>query len=206
MHLADGVVSLPVIAGGFAVAAGMVAWASQRVREDEVPKIAVMTAAFFAASLIHFKMPGTSVHLTFHGLLAVALGRRALLAIPVGLFLQAALLGHGGMSVLGVNTCLFGFPALLCGWLYQKLGARWERFRPIWGGVCGGLAVLLSGLLLMLALLASRGEDFWLLAQFALLAHVPIMLLEGIVTGFTVAFLARVQPELIQRERDGSVG
>lgn len=198
MHLADGVLSLPVVTSGFIAAAGLVAWSMRQVDEDEVPRIAVFTAAFFVASLIHFKLPGTSVHLTFHGLLGVVLGRRAVLAIVVGLFLQAALLAHGGMSVLGVNTCLFGFPALLAAYSYSKALNWFPNGRALIGGLCAALAVLLSGVLMMAALLLSRQEDFGALAQFALIAHLPIALLEGVITGLTVSFLHRVQPRLLE--------
>ena len=72
-----------------------------------------MAAAFFVATLIHVKVGPTSVHLLLNGLVGVILGRRAPLAIAVGLFLQAALLGHGGFLPLGVNTCVMSLPALL---------------------------------------------------------------------------------------------
>ena len=49
----------------------------------------------------------------------MVLGWRAGLAIPVGLFLQAVLLGHGGISTLGVNACVMTLPALAAGGLFR---------------------------------------------------------------------------------------
>ena len=77
-----------------------------RVRDEEIPRIALMTAAFFIASLIHVSIGPTSVHLLLNGLLGVVIGRRAPLAVLIGIGLQFALFAHGGASTIGVNTCV----------------------------------------------------------------------------------------------------
>lgn len=196
MHLPDGLLPLPLIAGGYAAAGGFFVWSSYKIKDEEIPRIALFTAAFFVASLVHLPVPLGSVHLMFNGLIGVVLGRRALLAFPVGLALQAALLGHGGLTVLGVNVCLFGVPALVCWQGYEWLCRWFPDWRALIGGVLGGLGVLLTGALWMLVLLWI-GEEFIYLAQFAFIAHLPVALIEGVVTGFIISYLYRVQPELV---------
>src|SRR5688572_16912531 len=106
VHISDGVLGWPVLAGGFVLALLLAAWAARRVREDEIPRIALMTAAFFVASSIHVKLgPMTSAHLLLNGLVGVVLGRRAPLAVLVGVTLQALLIPHGGVTTIGVNAC-----------------------------------------------------------------------------------------------------
>jgi cobalt/nickel transport system permease protein len=198
MHLSDGILPAPIWAAGFVTAAALAGWGAASLRDDETPRLAVFTAAFFSASLLHFKVPPTSVHLLFHGLLGVVLGRRALLAIPVGLALQVALLGHGGLTVLGINATMFGLAAGLASLLYGHL-ARRGRLRPfVCGAAAAASAVLLSGVILML-ILWSVGEGFRVVAQYALLAHLPVLVIEAIVTGFAVEFLLRVQPTLLPK-------
>lgn len=107
--------------GGFVLAALLVATAAWRLHEDEIPRIALLTAAFFVASSMHIRLPGASVHLLLNGLVGVVLGWRSALAIFVGLLLQAVLLGHGGFLALGVNTCIITVPALLSWLLFQGL-------------------------------------------------------------------------------------
>lgn len=121
VHISDGVLSAPYWLGGFAGAALLLWWSSRRVQDEEIPRIAVMTAAFFVASLIHVKVGFTSVHLLFNALVGIVLGRRAVLAIAVGLFLQAMLLQHGGFTALGINCCVMALPAL----------AAWGAFRAL---------------------------------------------------------------------------
>src|SRR5712692_3780029 len=132
VHIPDGnVLTSSWLLGGYLVAGILVVMGSWRIRDEEIPQIALLTAAFFVVSLIHVPVPGlpSSAHLLFNGLLGVVLGRRAALAIPLGLLLQAILLQHGGLTTLGVNTCVMVLPALLAWQMFtawQRLGPRSE--------------------------------------------------------------------------------
>lgn len=197
MHLSDGVVGLPLTVAGGAVALGMCGLAARRIHDEEIPRIALFTSAFFVASLIHFPIGPTSVHLIFNGLVGVMLGFRAFLVFPVGLTLQALLLGHGGVSAIGINTCLFGFPAWACYGVHYWLQRSGRIPVFIDGLLSGGLAVILSGILLAMILL-TLGEAFKLVVEYTLLAHLPIALIEGTITGFCLRYLTIGRPEMLQ--------
>src|SRR5581483_12166105 len=115
VHLSDGVVAGPWLVGGWVVAALIVAAACRRIDEAEVPRIGVLTAAFFVGSQVHLPLGGVSAHLLLNGLVGVILGMRAGLAIAVGLLLQSLLLGHGRLTVLGVNVAVYALPAVAAG-------------------------------------------------------------------------------------------
>jgi cobalt/nickel transport system permease protein len=202
VHISDGVLTAPWLAGGFAIAALLALVGSFRIRDEEIPRIALLTAAFFVASLLHIPVGPTSVHLLLNGLVGVILGWRAALAIPVGLFLQVALIGHGGFSTLGVNACVMELPALLAGGLFTLIRpwaiATAPRSREfVLGFTVGGGAVALTALLNALVLLWGGAEDWQALVVFVLLVHLPLVAVEGLVVGFTVSFLARVKPEML---------
>lgn len=134
VHVSDGVLTGPTQAGGFMLAAGLVAWAARRVADAEVPRIALLSAAFFVASLIHVPAGVVKVHLLLNGLMGIVLGRRAVLAVAVGLTLQALLIGHGGIAALGVNVCVMALPALAAGGLFALLDRptrRWPLGRAL---------------------------------------------------------------------------
>jgi cobalt/nickel transport system permease protein len=118
VHISDGVLAWPWLVGGFVLAALLLAWGARRIADEEIPRIGLLTAAFFVASLIHVRLGPTSVHLLLNGLVGVVLGSRAVLAVAVGLFLQALLLAHGGYTTLGVNCCVMAVPALIARPLY----------------------------------------------------------------------------------------
>jgi cobalt/nickel transport system permease protein len=151
VHIDDGYLTLPWLAGGYAVAAVLVLLGAWRIRDEEIPRVALLTAAFFVASLIHVRVPPTSVHLLLNGLVGVILGRRAGLAIVVGLFLQWALLRHGGYLSLGVNACVMTLPALLAWGLFTAL-QRVPWVRHPWGRA---VLVAVSTILWLLSLVFS---------------------------------------------------
>ncbi len=155
VHIADGVLNWPWLAAGFAITA-ILAWlGAWKIRDEEVPRVALLTAAFFVASQIHVRIGPTSVHLLLNGLVGVILGRRAALAIPVGLLLQATLLGHGGIATLGVNCCVMLIPALLARPIYLALvrlpwlHRRWFRDLLVGFGMFTWLACLIVSVLLL---------------------------------------------------------
>jgi cobalt/nickel transport system permease protein len=197
MHISDGVLPLSVTIGGYAAGAALAAWSAHRTHSEEMPKLAVMTAAFFVASLIHVPFGPTSVHLIIPGLTGALLGSSAFLSISLGLLLQSLLFQFGGLTALGANTLMMGLPALACGWFFQKLKGRTIVRQAVVGGVAGALGTALAAVILAV-LLATGGEDFIGVAKIALLAHVPVFIIEGLVSAFTIGFLARVKPELLQ--------
>jgi cobalt/nickel transport system permease protein len=197
MHISDGVLPVSVTIGGYAASAALAAWSARRTRSEELPKVAVVTAAFFVASLIHVPFGPTSVHLLIPGLAGALLGPSAFLAIGLGLLLQSMLFQFGGLTALGANALMMGVPALLCGVFFQRLKGRSRRRQSIIGGLAGALGTALAALVLAL-LLATGGEDFFGVAKIALAAHVPVVVIEGLVSAFTIGFLAKVKPALLE--------
>ena len=65
---------------------------------------------------------------------------------------------------------------------------------------CGALSLLLTGLLTS-TVLAFSGEAFLPVAKVILLAHLPVMIIEGLITMFVVNFIMRVRPELFTMHR-----
>lgn len=198
MHISDGVLPTAVSVGSYLVSAGLVAWSARRTKTDDLPKVAVVSAAFFVASLIHIPFGPTSVHLLIPGLAGALLGGSAFLAIALGLLLQSLLFQFGGLTALGANALMMGVPALFCGWLFARFRGRAGARQALLGGVIGALGTGLAAIFLAL-LLVSGGEDFFGVAKIALAAHVPVFIIEGLVSFFTIGFLVKVKPELLQQ-------
>lgn len=198
VHISDGALAPAWTACGFAGAALLLAVALWRFREDDVPRIGVLSAAFFVASSVHLPLAvlPTSVHLVLNGLVGVALGRRAPLAIALGLALQYFLLSHGGLNALGLNVCIAALPALAAGALHPVL---WRAKVPALarGAVLGGGAVAGAVLLNFCALLFGGADDWETLARLVLLAHIPVVILEAAMLGVLVRYLEKVKPELL---------
>lgn len=135
VHISEGLNPTWVVAG-YVLAGVLVLFGTYRMDEEEVPRTALLAAAFFVASQIHVRVGPSSAHLLLNGLVGVVLGRRAALAIFVGLCLQCALFSHGTFSTLGVNTCVMALPALATGGLFVHLHRRhWLRQRGFSAGL-----------------------------------------------------------------------
>jgi cobalt/nickel transport system permease protein len=276
VHISDGQLTPAWCVGGYVAASVLALLGAWRIRDEEIPQLAVLTAAFFLTALIHVPVPlGPKTHLLLSGLLGVVLGRRAILAVLVGLFLQSALsvMEGVGFTTLGVNACVMTLPAYFAWGLFAGLSrvpwvrapffragligfsslvfvlsavytvaalvanwgsqaspqnldlasANYLTFHPAtlavavlvaavaaWverrldhpvefpvGVLVGELSVLATILLNGLALMLG-GTDNWItLVLLTFVVHLPLAVVEGIILGFTVGFLARVKPQLL---------
>ncbi|MEC4675472.1 MAG: cobalt transporter CbiM [Nitrospirota bacterium] len=199
MHISEGVLSAPVLLTGAALAAGGVALGLKKMDYEKIPEVAVLSSAFFVASLIHIPLGPSSVHLVLNGLVGVLLGWMAFPAILVALTLQALLFQFGGFTVLGVNTFNMAAPAVLSYYLFNHIIRSKNHFAAVAaaGFLAGGLGVG-GGSLLIAVSLVSTGEAFLNVAKLILLAHLPVMVIEGVITAFCVIFLKKVKPEVLE--------
>jgi cobalt/nickel transport system permease protein len=202
MHISDGVLSTPVLLGGGAVAVAGVALGLRRMDYDRIPQVALLSAAFFAASTLHVPAgPGVSAHLVLNGVTGVILGWAAFPAFLVALALQAVLLQHGGLTTLGVNVVNMAAPAALCCWLFNRLVCSPRSGLATVGAFLAGALGVAGAAALTAASLALSAESFRraALALFAL--HAPVMVIEGCVTVALVAFLRKTRPVLLHGPR-----
>ena len=200
-HIPDGVLSLPILAIGAAVTAAGCAYGLKRMEAERIPQVAVLSSVFFVASLVHFPVGPTSVHLILNGLTGIALGWTAFPAILVALLLQAVLFGFGGVVVLGVNAMNMAVPAVLCGVLFDAVRRRAgpeSRWTVAAAGLAGTLGVLLTAMAVALVL-ALSGQEFVPAAKLVLVAYAPVMVIEAFFTAAAIGLVLRVKPEMLDR-------
>ncbi len=194
MHISEGVLSVPVLAGGAVLAALGTAIGLRKVDYDRLVTVAILSAAFFVGSLIRVPIGPSAAHLILNGLIGAVLGWASFPAILVALALQAVLFQFGGITSLGVNCLDMAAPAVACWLLFRPLLSRPGPARTAGAFLCGSVSVLLAGLFTSAAL-ALSDESFLAAAKTILLAHIPVMLLEGGFTVLVVGFLAKSRPE-----------
>ena len=120
MHISDGILAGSTCIAGYAAAGGLMIYGLRNAKQADMPKAGLLTASFFLASLIRIPMPGTSVHLLLASLNGIALGPLCFPSIFIALLLQAVLLGHGGVSSLGVNMVMMAVPAFFAGIVFRQ--------------------------------------------------------------------------------------
>ena len=197
MHISEGILSASVLVTGAGLTATVVGYSLKNMEHKEMPKVAILSSVFFVASLIHVPVGPSSVHLILNGVIGVLLGWAAFPAILVALTLQGVLFQFGGITTLGVNTFNMALPAIICFYLFNRGIKSENNFIALTlAFVCGFLAVLLSGIMVAAALVFT-GEPFIQVAKLVLIAHLPVMILEGALTTFCIGFLRKVRPEIL---------
>ena len=238
MHVADGLLPAPLCIGGYALGGLTLWWTlrqsqrqsrrqgrslqsentptaitdappnAQREFQRNIARAALLTAAFFVASSIRIPIPPASVHFVLVGLLGALLGPLAFPSVVVGLTLQALLVGHGGLTVLGVNAVVLGWPAIAAGILFRQCqlwSSPWlGRSRSnVAGGFLAGfggtalVVVLFFGLVLWGITPDLNADVEQAAAWGVVIAHLPLVLLEACLTAAIIGFCQRVYPQLL---------
>ncbi|MGC9527920.1 MAG: cobalt transporter CbiM [Limnospira sp.] len=212
MHISEGILPAQICIAGYGIT-GFATWYSLRQINRQpnptegIPKASLLTAAFFVASSLHVPIPPASVHLVLNGLLGAVLGCYAFPAILIGLIFQAIVFGHGGLTTLGVNATIMGVPALLAATIFQWRNRFGDRMGDtlalnVFGFLAGAIGVGLAATLFFALVITNMPSGFDTRTEQTaivglMIAHVPLMGIEGVFTAMVVSFLSRVKPELL---------
>lgn len=212
LHIADGVLPVWLWLLGLVIAAVCAGVASYRHRRDRPDRLTLL-AALCAVMLAAMSVPiGPLGHLSFAPMVGILLGPG--LGFVAALLVNGtlALLGHGGITVVGLNTCILGAAMVTARPAYRLLRRRLAPGRAGALAAVAALTVSVAALCVVVAL-AARGSGpvgavlasdpdlpgkatgrfvlfsspFWLIAIVA----------EALVTSSVLSFLARVRPELL---------
>ncbi|HIU86727.1 TPA: energy-coupling factor ABC transporter permease [Candidatus Spyradomonas excrementavium] len=204
MHLGNGficpVTGLPMLA----VAAGTAFYAFKKAKKDltkdKIMPAVMLSALVFALQMINFAIPatGSSGHIVGGVLLAALIGPfAAFLAMCSILLVQAVFFADGGLFALGCNIFNMGFLACFVAYpfLFKPLE---ERNKPVLGAIIASVAALQFGSIAVVLEGALSGSiQLSSLLNFTALMqaiHLPIGLVEGIVTGAVVVIAKQVKP------------
>ncbi len=198
MHISEGVLSGQVMAAGGVLAFAGTAVGLKKLDYDRMVHVAILSSAFFVASLIHVNLGPSSVHLILNGIVGLLLGWAAFPAMLTALLLQAILFQYGGITALGVNTVIMALPAVICYYLVGPLTNRSPQYTFVAAFLAGAGSVGLAALGLGSALYFTE-KNFLEVSMLVMTANLPVMIIEGIVTGFCVTFLLKVYPEIFPR-------
>ncbi|MDR2351680.1 MAG: cobalt transporter CbiM [Deltaproteobacteria bacterium] len=197
MHISEGVLSAPVLFTGAVLTLGGLYLGIKSIKDEDIPKAAILSAVFFTASLIHVNVGPSSSHLLLSGVIGLLMGWAAFPVIFLGLLLQGILFGFGGITTLGVNTFTMAAPSAICGLLFRNAVHSKSHLKASLAAlICGALPVLISGILVAVALHFS-GDAFTTVGYLIIAANLPIVVIEGLVGMFCVQFLRKVKPDLL---------
>jgi cobalt/nickel transport system permease protein len=213
MHIAEGILPISHAAATWAMAIPPILWSSRwlhaRAPDDRRHRLSLAsmaTALVFATTLLPIPIPvaGVTSHLCATPLLAFILGPRAIiLPTLLSLAVQALFLGHGGITTLGANLLSLGVVGPLVAWIIARTlrSLRVHISLAVFLACAfGELAVYLAdAALLGSALSASTafGKVFLAVVLGFAPVQIPLTVLEGLVSAFTLGYLAKRQNHLL---------
>lgn len=218
IHLGEGAFPLWALALWTAVGAGLLSVVVYRIRTQGVDsrRIAlagIAAAASFAIFQLNIPVWG-GIHMNFTALVGILAGPLLgpIIAFVVNVF--SAALGHGAVGLLGANTVVNATEAVAAYYGFKRLRrAEWDVFPA---GAMGGTVGLAAGAFLMGALIVVSGVNGSALPRSELTIAVAgmvglnlgVAVVEGLLTGLIVRFLASIRPDLIDEraERPDAAG
>lgn len=196
MHISDGVLSLETTVIVSSVCALALFKAIKELKNEDISLTAVASAMFFIASFIHIPFGVTQIHLILLGVIGILISWNSFVAIFVALFLQALLLGYGGISSLGVNLFIMAAPAVIIYYIYhlgfvKKLNDKIKYF------LVGFLGTFFATLFLSFILYFSK-DEYNYAAYSIFTVNIVTMIIEGIVSMFLLLFIKKVYPQILK--------
>jgi cobalt/nickel transport system permease protein len=192
MHIPDGFIAPQFYLPAYGVSAAAWFWAArglrERLDEETIPRLAVITALAYVIGMIMVPLPGGGTgHLVGVAMLAMLFGvRLTFLAYTLVLTMQALLFGAGGVTSLPVNALAVGLVG--AGVMTLCMGLRGERHQLPFLAAGAFLAVVIPALLIALVLgiqpaIAHREDGTPLFFPFGLEVALPAILLPHLIIG-----------------------
>jgi len=216
IHVPDGVFPVWLWALGYIIVTAFLSIAVRKVDEDE--KRGIHAAAMSAVMLVAMSIPlGVPYHINLTVLAGIILGPWWALISNFVTNLILATFGHGGITIVGLNTMVTWFESLVGLYIFMTLRAAFKQRKwrfTVATGVSTFTALVLSTVLVIGIVAASGinpaeaihhehegGEEPQIsMAVFAALI-VPIALvgavIEAIITSLIVIYARKVRPTLI---------
>lgn len=206
MHLSEGVLHTPILLAGAVLAVAGIAVGLRRLESERLPLTALFAAAFFVAGTIHVPVGIGSVHLILNGMAGLFLGWAVFPAFLIALLLQVIFFSFGGFAVLGVNLCVMATPVVIAHYLFRsRLQPQMAlKDRLLVGIGAGVIGVGGAGALASFVLMLDGGKSYLNLVWLLLVSHIPVFILDSIISVGVITLLGKMYPEVMNRTENFS--
>lgn len=143
IHLPDGLLALPIWLGAWVLVALLLAFAIKNVQKNDIRKILPFTGIAAAVMLLGMSVPIfiVPVHLSLAVLTGILLGPSMGIIVAFVVMTILAMFGHGGLTLIGLNTLLMGIEMFLGYHVFHSLKLKNTFFRAFFSVI---LALMVS--------------------------------------------------------------
>jgi cobalt/nickel transport system permease protein len=204
LHIPDGVLPVWIWAPGLAVALLLLFWSARATARGSRQRVAyqgALGALVLAVMAVEVPLGPVEFHLTLVGPVGVLLGPAAIFQVVFIASAILALVGHGGLTVVGLNALVLGAGGVLAAPVYALCARRWPAAAAL--ATATAVTQTVSGLLwlavvgLGIRVGAPGPGRLGLFAGVAFPLWVAGIVIESLVAFGIGRFLARVRPDLL---------
>ena len=172
------------------------------IKTHQIALAGIGAAASFAVFQLNIPVWG-GIHMNLTGLVGIIAGPLlgALIALVVNIF--SAALGHGAVGLLGANTLVNASEAIVAYYAFKTLMRMdWDVFPASASaatlGLSAGVVLMGAGIIISGVNGSARPRGGRVFAVAGLVGlNLGVAVIEGILTGFIIQFLASVRPDLV---------
>ncbi len=175
----------------------------KRIDNRAITMAGLLTAAAFAIFQVEIPIFG-GVHMNLTPLIGILAGPAAGGIVVLIVNVLSAAIGHGGWGLIGANTLVNVVEVLVAYFVYVMLG-RFGLGAFSRAGIATLLGLFLGNVAMVLIILISgiQGVTQDIVSVFYGLTviagiNMAVAIIEAVVTGYVVAYLARVRPDMLQ--------
>ena len=207
IHLGEGSFPLWALAVWSVLGVALLAAVTYRIRKggiktNQIALAGIGAAASFAVFQLNLPIWG-GIHMNLTGLVGILAGPLlgTLIALIVNVF--SAALGHGAVGLLGANVLVNASEAIVAYYAFRALlGMDWDIFPASVSAATIGLsagAILMGAIIVVSSVNGSAlpRSDLVIAITGMVGLNLGVAVVEGLLTGFIVQFLASVRPDLV---------
>ena len=208
IHLEDGAFSPFWVLVWSLAAAGVISLAllslgRGRISPRKLAIAAMCTAVGFAVFQVSIPIFG-GIHLNLTPMIGILAGPGlgSLSVLIINIF--SAAVGHGGWGMIGANTLVNVTEVLVAYYVYRLMRRSMKVDRFLSGLTSGVAALTLSAVLIIGIVVVSGVQDSASTAEETAgnmlligVANIVAGVIEGLITGYVVAFIGRTRPDLL---------
>jgi cobalt/nickel transport system permease protein len=147
IHIPDGIIPLYIWIPAYLITFGIIFLISKSINKDHVKKLLPLTGVMAALMLIGMSVPLViiPVHLSLAVLTGILIGPKLGFIVVFVVSLILATFGHGGFTIVGINSLVIGSEVFIGSMLFKLLG----RKRKLIGVVISTVIALIVSIALM---------------------------------------------------------
>ena len=233
LHIPDGVLPGWLVMAGWIVTALILAFSIYRIKNTKLNRKIPLIGIISALMIVCMTIPIIPIayHINLSVVAGIILGPAVAFISIFIVDLIIAMFGHGGITVVGLNTVVIGTEAFIGFYLFQLFMALIGRDSIMWSsGLAAVISLILSTSILIGVVYVSqinpkivigieeehpteaanvgnipnervKGINIKSFAKTILILLGIGWILEGIITAFVIKYVSRVRPDLILPER-----